>query len=190
MIRRDFERDSGRVNPGRIENTSPEESGREWQSGEEPATRYMRIDEVAKRTGLSKRTLRYYEELGLLEPAQRSQGNYRLYTMRDVASLQRIKEMRDLLGLELDEIREMVKYELERQEARTRFYHPDAEPPTRLGALDDAERVTREQLRLIETRIEALKKMNQSLRERLVTYERLRGEIKSQSAQPENSPEA
>jgi hypothetical protein len=63
--------------------------------------RFLRIDEVARRTKLTKRTLRYYEELGLLEPAQRSDGNYRLYSESDVRTLEHIKAMRDLLGLEL-----------------------------------------------------------------------------------------
>ncbi len=146
----------------------------------------MRIDEVSKRTGLSKRTLRYYEELGLLEEAQRSEGNYRMYRVEDVNALQRIKEMRDLLGLELSEIREIVGYELEREQARARWRH-DATPASRLSAIADAEHVTREQLRLIETRIEALERMGQSLRERLATYDRLRAEIASQIAQPEES---
>ena len=148
---------------------------------------YLRIDEVAKRTGLSKRTLRYYEELELLERAPRSEGNYRMYRLEDVETLLRIKDMRDLLGLELEQIRELVKYELGRQEARTRFYHPDAAPETRLSALADAEHVTREQLRLIEARIEALNKMGQSLRERLATYDRLRAEINAEIAQPGNA---
>ncbi len=180
MVRRDAAQ-----NPKGIGETSPEESGRKQEppDGDETTSAYLLIDEVSKLTGLSKRTLRYYEELGLLEEAQRSEGNYRMYRMEDVKSLQRIKEMRDLLGLELSEIREMVKSELERQDARTRFHHPEAAPPARLGALDDAERVTRQQLRLIETRIEALDRMGQSLRERLAIYDRLRSEIKSQSAQ-------
>lgn len=154
------------------------------QSEATPSETYLRIDEVAKRTGLTKRTLRYYEELGLLDPAQRSEGNYRLFKVEDLDTLQRIKEMRDLLGLGLSEIREMVRHELERQEARSRFYHQDATAPTRLSAIDDAERATREQLHMIETRIAALNKMGQSLRERLATYERLRAEISSQLAHP------
>ena len=50
-----------------------------------------RIEEVAARTGFTKRTLRYYEEIGLITPAGRSEGNYRLYSEADVARLQRIK---------------------------------------------------------------------------------------------------
>src|SRR5262245_6733769 len=71
----------------------------------------QRIEQVAARTGLTKRTLRYYEEIGLLPPPTRTEGGYRLYTPADVAHLERIKRMRELLGASLAEIREMVAAE-------------------------------------------------------------------------------
>lgn len=74
---------------------------------------HMRIGEVADRTGLSLRTIRHYEEVGLAPPSARSQGGFRLYTEEDVARLCVIKrmkpldltleQMRDLLGI-LDEL--------------------------------------------------------------------------------------
>ncbi len=185
MVRRGFELNSGRVEDSPTVGREREQT---LQSGEEPVAAYMRIQEVSDRTGLSKRAIRYYEELGLLEHAPRSEGNYRMYTENDIAQLRRIKEMRDLLGLDLDSILKMVDSELERQKARSRFYHPDAAPSTRMAALDDAERVTREQLRMIEERVAALTTMGQSLRERLAIYEQRRAEIIAQSAPPEGSP--
>ncbi|HEU0026944.1 MAG TPA: MerR family transcriptional regulator [Ktedonobacterales bacterium] len=166
------------------------ESSGERQNGVAPSETYLRIDEVAKRTGLTKRTLRYYEELGLLDPALRSEGNYRLFRAEDLDMLQHVIQMRDLLGLGLSEIREMVRHELERKEARLRFHHPDAVLSTRLSALADAERVTREQLRMIEARIEALDEMGQSLRERLAIYEQLRAGITSQLERPQEDAES
>lgn len=75
--------------------------------------RRMQIGEVAERTGLSVRTIRFYEESGLVVPSARSQGGFRLHTDGDVARLQRIRrlkpleftleEMREVLGL-LDEV--------------------------------------------------------------------------------------
>ncbi len=59
---------------------------------------YYTIEQVATRTGLTKRTLRYYEEVGLLPPTGRTEGNYRRYSESDVQRLERIKELRDLLG--------------------------------------------------------------------------------------------
>lgn len=149
---------------------------------------YLRIDEVAKRTGLTKRTLRYYEEFGLLEPAQRSEGNYRLYRVEDLDALQRITEMRDLLGLGLGEIREMIGYELERDQARLRW-RADPTPASRLQAIADAERITRSQLHLIEERLKRLGTMRRDLRDRLGKYDRLRAEINVQLTRPVAEPD-
>jgi DNA-binding transcriptional MerR regulator len=59
-----------------------------------PAT--LHIGEVAERVGLSLRTVRYYEEQGLFEPAGRTDGGFRLYTEREVDRLLLIKQMKPL----------------------------------------------------------------------------------------------
>lgn len=48
-----------------------------------------KIDEVTKQVGLTKRTLRYYEEIGLIHPPERSEGNIRLYTDEDIARIKK-----------------------------------------------------------------------------------------------------
>lgn len=58
--------------------------------------RHMQIGEVADQTGLSLRTIRYYEEMGLVVPSARSTGGFRLYTEENVARLQLIKRMKPL----------------------------------------------------------------------------------------------
>ncbi|MFD1151766.1 MerR family transcriptional regulator [Saccharothrix hoggarensis] len=67
----------------------------------------MQIGEVADRTGLSLRTIRYYEEVGLVVPSARSQGGFRLYTEPDVERLGVIKRMKPL-GFQLEEMRELL----------------------------------------------------------------------------------
>jgi DNA-binding transcriptional MerR regulator len=67
----------------------------------------MHIGEVADRVGLSLRTIRYYEEVGLIAPSARSQGGFRLYTAADVARLQLVKDMKPL-GFSLDEMRDLL----------------------------------------------------------------------------------
>lgn len=67
----------------------------------------MQIGEVAERTGLSLRTIRYYEEVGLVVPTARSQGGFRLYTHADTERLQLIKRMKPL-ELTLDQTRELL----------------------------------------------------------------------------------
>lgn len=68
---------------------------------------HMQIGEVAARTELSLRTIRHYEETGLVVPSARSQGGFRLYTERDVERLMVIRRMKPL-GFSLDEMRELL----------------------------------------------------------------------------------
>ncbi|MGW2246836.1 MerR family transcriptional regulator [Streptomyces hirsutus] len=67
----------------------------------------MQIGEVAARTELSLRTIRHYEEAGLVVPSARSQGGFRLYTEGDVARLMVIRRMKPL-GFTLDRMRELL----------------------------------------------------------------------------------
>lgn len=99
--------------------TSP--AGRMSPTGPEPpqapaAPRLLRIQEVAAETGLTPRSIRYYEEIGLLRPAARSQGAYRLYDASDLERLRFIRELRDHAGFSLGEISRL----LEDEEARIR----------------------------------------------------------------------
>jgi DNA-binding transcriptional MerR regulator len=68
----------------------------------------LRIGELARRVGTTPRTIRYYEELGLLgEAAMRPAGGHRSYTETDVANLTELIRLRELLGLSLEELRRM-----------------------------------------------------------------------------------
>lgn len=67
----------------------------------------MQIGEVAERTGLSLRTIRYYGEVGLVEPSARSRGGFRLYTESDVERLLLIKRMKPL-DFSLEETRDLL----------------------------------------------------------------------------------
>ena len=81
--------------------------------------RLLRIQEVAADTGLTPRAIRYYEELGLLAPAARSDGAYRLYDAEDLERLRFIRGLRDDAGFSLAEIGQL----LEDEQAR------DPQPP-------------------------------------------------------------
>lgn len=67
----------------------------------------MQIGEVASQTGLSLRTIRYYEEMGLVTPSARSTGGFRLYTSDDVARLQVVKRMKPL-DFSLEEMKDLM----------------------------------------------------------------------------------
>src|SRR5205085_11001464 len=64
-----------------------------------------RIGEVAEQTGVTPRTIRYYEELGLLGGSEREKGRHRLYCDSDVERLRELIKLRDLLGVSLDDLR-------------------------------------------------------------------------------------
>jgi DNA-binding transcriptional MerR regulator len=81
----------------------------------------LRIAEVAEETGLTARAIRYYEEIGLLEPAARSDGAYRLYDAEDLERLRFIKGLREDAGFSLAEIRQMLEDEAARARFRARF---------------------------------------------------------------------
>lgn len=72
------------------------------------AAQHVQIGQVAEQTGLSLRTIRYYEEMGLVTPTDRTTGGFRLYAETDVARLQLIKQMKPL-GFTLDETRELLE---------------------------------------------------------------------------------
>ena len=87
---------------------------------------YLQIGEVAERTGVTQRTLRFYEEKGLLRPPTRMDGGFRLYSEEDVKRVEHIRRLQDLLGVALAEIKDMVDAEETLRELRAQ-YRPDAD---------------------------------------------------------------
>jgi MerR family transcriptional regulator, repressor of the yfmOP operon len=82
----------------------------------------LRIGEAAELAGVSCRTLRYYEELGLLTPAGHSAGGARRYTAADVDRLRRIRELQELLGFDLGEIRTILRGEDQLADLRSEYH--------------------------------------------------------------------
>jgi MerR family transcriptional regulator, repressor of the yfmOP operon len=81
-----------------------------------------RIGEVAAQAGVSTRTLRYYEELGLLEPSGHSPGGARRYGEDDVQRLLRVRELQTVMGFNLDQIKRIVASEVRLRQLK-REYH-------------------------------------------------------------------
>jgi DNA-binding transcriptional MerR regulator len=95
---------------------------------------HMQIGEVAAQTGLSLRTIRYYEEVGLVTPSSRTIGGFRLYTETDVARLRLVKRMKPL-EFSLEEMKGVLRV-LDGLEAETGNRH--GELVTRLEMYRDA----------------------------------------------------
>src|SRR6266700_6386298 len=106
------------------------------------------IEQVAARTGLTKRTLRYYEEVGLLPPTDRTEGNYRRYSEEDIQRLERIKNLRDLMGFSLADIRELLEADDERGQIKVAYQH-ETDTMAKIAQLDRTDEIIHKQLHLI-----------------------------------------
>jgi DNA-binding transcriptional MerR regulator len=118
----------------------------------------LRINEVAADTGLTTRTIRYYEELGLLKPAARSEGSYRLFDQDDLERLRFIKGLRDDAGFSLAEIGQLLEDDLARVRNRSRF-RSTTDTTERRGILEDAMGRVDRQVATLQTKIERLEAM-------------------------------
>jgi MerR family transcriptional regulator, repressor of the yfmOP operon len=90
-------------------------------SGTPPEGTGLRIGDAAARAGVSARTLRYYEELGLLTPSGYTAGGERRYREADLAQLDRILELREVLGMNLEEIKSFLESENRLEEVREAY---------------------------------------------------------------------
>jgi DNA-binding transcriptional MerR regulator len=138
--------------------------------------RLFTIEQVSAQTGLTKRTLRYYEEVGLLPPTDRTEGNYRRYTEADLKRLDNIKKLRDLLGFSLADIREIMEAEDERGQIKVAYKH-ETEAAAKIGQLDRADELIRRQLHLIEQKLNGLEEMRTSLQATLERHKNVREKL-------------
>jgi MerR family transcriptional regulator, repressor of the yfmOP operon len=127
--------------------------------------RLLRIQEVASELGLTTRSIRYYEEIGLLSPAARSDGAYRLYDASDVERLRFIKGLRDDAGFSLAEISQLLEDEAIRAEHRAAFGTTTDRTERRAIVADSLERADR-QVALLRAKIDRLEAMIETADER------------------------
>jgi MerR family transcriptional regulator, repressor of the yfmOP operon len=138
----------------------------------------LRIGEIAELSGVTPRTIRYYEELGLLPRGDRPQGKHRIYTENDVERLREVTRLRDLLGLSLDELRSMITAEDVRAEVRQRFHEAESRGE-RIALLDRAMPHIDTQLALVRRRLTELQELETDLVERRKRVQRRRRELLS-----------
>jgi DNA-binding transcriptional MerR regulator len=136
----------------------------------------LRIGEIAERSGVTPRTIRYYEERGLLPRSEREHGKHRVYTEADVERLSELKRLRDLLGLSLEELRSMITAEDVRAEIRRRFHETDSREE-QLALLDEALPHLETQLTLVRRRLASLQELEAELSERRKRVQRRRRDL-------------
>jgi MerR family transcriptional regulator, repressor of the yfmOP operon len=113
------------------------------------------IDEVARMTGLTARTLRFYEEVGLLDPPARTEGGHRKYRDADVHRIERIKELKELLGYSLADLQTILRATEQRGTLRE-AYQQDSDPAHQLAQVAAAYALLSEQVEVVQSRIDRL----------------------------------
>ncbi|MCM3627871.1 MerR family transcriptional regulator [Paenibacillus glycanilyticus] len=123
---------------------------------------FYKIEDVAKMVGLTKRTLRYYEELGLLIPPERSEGGFRLYTDDHVERLKKLINARDVLGFSLQELQQYVAMSEEFINQRDEIRQTE-DVELRLRKIDELEQTVDKQLEMIDLKLEKMKNMRSEI---------------------------
>jgi MerR family transcriptional regulator, repressor of the yfmOP operon len=127
----------------------------------------MRIGEVAKLAGTTPRTIRYYEEIGLLPGSrERPARTHRTYAEPDVERLTELLRLKDLLGLSLEELKELVEAEGARAELRREWHGGVQDPVRRHEILEQSLTYTGRQLDLVRRRRDEIAKLERELLQR------------------------
>jgi MerR family transcriptional regulator, repressor of the yfmOP operon len=142
----------------------------------------LRIGDVARLVGTTPRTIRYYEEIGLLpEAASRPSGQHRTYTEAEVERLREAMRLKSLLGVSLEELKTLLSAEEARAMVRAQLRRDDVRPERRRELLAEALGHLDRQLELVEHRSGELAKLKLELCE---TRKRVRRKLRELDATP------
>jgi DNA-binding transcriptional MerR regulator len=141
-----------------------------------------RIGEAAERAGVSSRTLRWYEEIGLLAPTAHTSGGARRYSEEDLARIVQIRELQGLLGLDLGEIRDILQGE-DALAGLRREYHRGPEAARRREILVEATAINEKLRAVVSSRQELLSAMTVALLDKANRYAELLAELDADPAE-------
>lgn len=122
----------------------------------------FKIDEVAKQTGLTQRTIRYYEQIGLLPSPPRTVGGTRYYSQEHIDLFKKITNARDVMGFTLQELQEFISLEDTLLEQRTEYRTTTSES-VRLNKLQDLLQTIEKQLTMIKVKKEKISNLENEL---------------------------
>src|SRR5207248_10562468 len=124
----------------------------------------LRIGDVARLVGTTPRTIRYYEEIGLLpEASKRPSGQHRVYSQAEVERLREVMRLRDLLGVSLEELKTLLAAEEARAAVRAQLRRENVDPGRRRALLSEALGHLDLQLELVRNRAAELEKLEREL---------------------------
>lgn len=127
-------------------------------------TKYYKIEEVALKTGLTKRSLRYYEEIELIAP-KRTDASYRLYSEEDIENIIRIKDLRESLGFTLKDVKVIIELDKDLK----RIYKDDLEHDP---VINKSIKVIKDYITLIEEKEISLEKSKEKFQKALTKLEK------------------
>ena len=154
--------------------------------GDSERRAYLRIGDVARRVGTTPRTIRFYEEVGLLaEPSVRPSGAHRFYTDAEVERLREVMRLKELLGVSLEELKTLLTAEEARAEVRRQLRRDDVDGERRRELLGEALVHIERQLELVRRRAAELEKLERELCE---TRKRVRRKLREQDGAPDLQP--
>lgn len=149
-----------------VEEPSEPSAPSERSEPAEPSERTMRIGEVAELTGTTARTIRYYEEIGLLSGGTaRELGKHRAYSRADVERINEIVRLKELLGLSLEQLSQLLDAETARADIRREYRETD-DPARQQALLQESAGHIANQLGLVRGRLEELARLEADLSER------------------------
>jgi DNA-binding transcriptional MerR regulator len=138
----------------------------------------LRIGEVARRVGTTPRTIRYYEEIGLLPgEAGRESGRHRLYDEHEVERLRHALRLKELLGVTLDELKELLEAEDARAALREEWRHGAPGTERRREMLDESLRLIGRQLELVRRRRDEIASLEAELADKRAEVKRRLAEL-------------
>jgi DNA-binding transcriptional MerR regulator len=147
------------------------------------ATVPLRIGDVARLVGTTPRTIRYYEEIGLLpEAPTRPSGQHRTYTEAEVERLREVMRLKHLLGVSLEELKTLLSAEEARAAVRAQLRRDDVDTERRRELLQEALGHLDRQLELVERRAGELAKLKEELCETRTRVRRKLRELPVESA--------
>ena len=130
-------------------------------------TIYYKIEEVAIKTGLTKRALRYYEDLELIIP-KRTDASYRLYSEEDIENINRIKDLRESLGFSLNDVKVIIELEKDFKRIFKENLHDDL-------MIDKSINLIKNQITLIEEKEVSLARSKEKFKIALTKLQEFRG---------------
>jgi MerR family transcriptional regulator, repressor of the yfmOP operon len=149
------------------------------------AIELLRIGEVAKLAGTTPRTIRYYEEIGLLPVSpDRAAGRHRLYTQDEVDRLREVMRLKSLLGVSLEELKTLLAAEEARSLLRAQLRKEHVQPQRRRILLEEALGHIERQLQLVEGRAAELQKLQSDLSQ---TRSRVRRKLRDLDAEQQGA---